>query len=377
MSADPWVAWRAARPPTDLLHLDSAAVGRASSAVLEAVAAHALRESETGGYVAEEQAAPQLEQLRRDVATLVGTDADGIAFTEGAVASLQALLGSWPLREGARVAVAASEWGPNLELVEARGLGVELLPVDARGVIDLSALERSLAQDPPDVVLVDHVAAHRGLVQPAAEVFEVARAHGVHVWLDAAQSLGHLVVPPGADAVVATSRKWLAGPRGVGVVAVAAPHRPHLRVRRPAKHPDRPVVRLLEPDEAHVAGRVGLGVAVGEHLALGPEAVERRLVEVGRTVREMADSLTGWEVEQPEAPAGAIVALRPTAGQDVAAAKDRLLHDHRVLTSVCQPWRAPHEMATGGESWLRLSPHVDLTDDDLERAAAALEHVVR
>jgi len=185
--------------------------------------------------------------------------------------------------------------------------------------------------------------------------------------------VGQVAVPPGADAVVATSRKWLTGPRGVGMVAVAEQHRPHLRVRRTAKHPDGPVVQLLESDEAHVAGRVGLGNAVREHLDLGTGVIADRLVEVGKSLREMAATLATWEVVHPRAPAASTTALRPTAGQDAEQARHRLLHEHDILTSVCLPWRAPGERI--GSPWLRLSPHVDLTDQDLERTAAALDVV--
>jgi pyridoxal 5-phosphate dependent beta-lyase len=370
MTDDVWAAWRAARPPTDLVHLDSAAVGRSSTAILEAVAGHARLEAEIGGYVAEEHAESQLTGLRRDVAGLLGTDPDGVAFTESALSALGALLRAWPLRVGARVLVAASEWGPNLELLDDHGLLVEPLPVDGLGVVDLEALGNRLASGAADVVLVDHVAAHRGLVQPAAEVVAVAHEHGVPVWLDAAQAVGHVVVPPGADAVFATSRKFLTGPRGVGMLTVAEGHRSNLRVRRPAKYPDRPEVQLLESSEAHVAGRVGLGTAVQEYLELGPDVVAARLVDVGKTLRQMVEMLPDWEVVLPEAPAGAITALRPTTGQDVGAAYERLLHEHRILTTVCLPWRAPGEMER--EPWLRVSPHVDLTDEDLERLAVAL-----
>jgi pyridoxal 5-phosphate dependent beta-lyase len=157
------------------------------------------------------------------------------------------------------------------------------------------------------------------------------------------------------------------------MIAVAERHRDHLRVRRPAKFPDRPPAHLLESAEAHVAGRVGLGVAVREHLDLGREAVAARLVDVGGAVREMAASLADWDVVHPQSPAGAITSLRPTGGQDAVRARERLLEEHHVLTSVCLPWRAPGE--TIAEPWLRLSPHVDLTDDDLERIAKALRNV--
>ena len=41
------------------------------------------------------------------------------------------------------------------------------------------------------------------------------------MWVDAAQALGHVGTACGADAIYATSRKWLCGPRGIGVTVVA------------------------------------------------------------------------------------------------------------------------------------------------------------
>lgn len=372
-----WEDWAAARPEPQVLHLDSAAVGRSSRATLEAVGAHARLEAETGGYVAQDQVRDRLDAVRADVAGLLGTDADGLAFVESASAAFDALLDAWPLSPGDRVGVAASEWGPNLETFTHRGLVPVALPVDADGVLDLEALARRLADDPPELVHVDLVAAQRGLVQPGAEVVELARPHGVPVWLDAAQAVGHVAVPPGAAAVYATSRKWLTGPRGVGMLAVAPEHRPTLRLRRLAKHADLPDVQHLESDEAHVAGRIGLGVAVREHLDLGPEVVHGRLREVGGLVREAVASLEGWEVVRPAAPAGSTTALVPTAGQDAATVRERLLGEHRMVTSVCLPWRAPLEMGASSSAgpYLRLSPHVDLTEDALEWVCRALGSV--
>ena len=41
------------------------------------------------------------------------------------------------------------------------------------------------------------------------------------LWVDAAQALGHVDTACGADVLYATSRKWLTGPRGVGLLAVS------------------------------------------------------------------------------------------------------------------------------------------------------------
>ncbi len=366
-----WQAWARARPTTDVLHVDAASAGRSSRAVLDAVAAHALREATHGGYVAAAEHAGTVERARADAAALLGTDADGVAFVESASRALDVLLESWPLPAGARVGVAPSAWGPNVETLLHRGLEPVLLPVDGDGVVEPDALAALLRRNPPDLVLLDQVAAHRGLVQPVGALAAVCREHGVPVWVDAAQALGHVDAASGADAIFATSRKWVAGPRGVGLLAVAAAHRDGLRVLRLLKNGTVPVVRHLESGEAHVAGRVGLGVALRELREAGPGRVADRLADVGRRLREGVAELPGWRVDRPGAPAGATTTLLPTRGQDVTVERDRLLHEHQVVTTVQLPWRAPLDMADSGPG-LRLSPHVDLDDEGLRRLVRAV-----
>src|SRR3954449_9961995 len=126
---------------------------------------------------------------------------------------------------------------------------------DRLGLFRSDALERLLDRDPPRFVHLTHIGSHRGVLQPAAEVAFLCREAGVPLVVDAAQSLGHADVDLGADVVYFPARKWLAGPRGVGVLCVrrslAAELTPLLRI------PDVPPAQLLESREAHVAGRVG------------------------------------------------------------------------------------------------------------------------
>ena len=369
MTTDAWQAWAAARPPSRLTHLDTAAAGRSSYATLQAASDHARLEAEVGAYEAEARAATALTGLRDDLGLLLGVPADGVALVESAAAARDALLGAWPLPDGARIATVPGEWGPNLEAFAHRGLAQVPLRVDADGVIDLDALASLLQRDPPYVVHLSQVAAHRGLVQPVAEVVALCRDAGVLVWVDAAQALGQVDAATGADAVYATSRTWLTGPRGIGGLAVAEPHWDGLRLLRPAKLPGLPPVRYAESLEAHVAGRVGLAVAVRELLDLGLDRVHMRLGELGARAHELLADLPGWEVLGPVAGQTSIVGLRPTAGQDVVRTRAALLEEHAVLTTSILPWRAPGELRV---PHLRLSPHVDCTDDDLLRLRSAL-----
>jgi pyridoxal 5-phosphate dependent beta-lyase len=361
-------SWRAFRPRPAGRHLDSAACSRQSSRTLEAAAHHARHEAELGGYVAEAAADDLLQQGRSVLGGLVGMAAADVAFVESAQAALAALLTGWRLPAGSRVACLPGEYAPNVAMLRAFGLQPQPLPVDGIGRADLDGIARLLATDPPSFVNLTHIGSHRGLLQPAAEVAALCREVGVPLVLDAAQSLGHADVDLGADVVYSTSRKWLAGPRGVGMLFV----RPSIAAELTPVLPEPegvPPMRAFESGEAHVAGRVGLVVAVGDHLAAGPDRVRERLAALGRATRERLDGVNGWRVIEPLDEPTATTSLRPPDGVDVIDTRTRLLVEHGIVSSAIGPERAPGEM-TGPV--LRISPHLDATIEDLDAIAAAL-----
>lgn len=361
-------AWRKARPRPAGRHLDSAACSRQSHRALEAAAHHARHEAELGGYVAEAASDDLLQQGRSVLGALAGMAAADVAFVESAQAALVALLSGWRLPAGSRVACLPGEYAPNIAQLRAYGLRPQPLPVDGIGRADVDGVARLLADDPPSFVHLTHIPSHRGLLQPAAEIAALCADAGVPLVLDAAQSLGHADADLGADVVYGTSRKWLAGPRGVGVLCV----RPALAARLTPVLPEPegvPPMRAFESGEAHVAGRVGLVVAVGEHIAAIPERARERLAAIGRATRELLDGVDGWRVIEPVDEPTATTTLTPPEHVDVVGTRTRLLTEHGIVVSAIGPERAPGEM-TGPV--LRVSPHLDATIDDLEALAAAL-----
>lgn len=368
------IRWRSARPPAELVHLDSAAAARSSHAVLDAVTAHLGRESRLGGYVAAEAARPAIQAGRAALAGLFGRQPEDLVFVESASAALTALLAAWRLSAGSRVLVGGGEFGPNLTLLASVGVRVEVLPgCDDAGHLDPVALAGRLAEDPPELVHLCAMGSHRGVVQPVRELASVCRAAGVPVVVDAAQALGPVDCRVDADAIYGTSRKWLGGPRGVGFLAVAPELAARLRPARGASSggADAPVA-ALESREAFVAGRVGLAVAVAEHLAAGPERIRDRLTEIGAHTRAAIDGVGGWSVVEPWDEPSATTTLRPPTGsgdQRVAQACHDLLTRHRILVTAAGPDRAPREASA---ATLRVSPHLDVSAGEIDALAAAL-----
>lgn len=350
-----------------IVHLDSAACGRTSQATRDALAAHLRREAETGGYVAEVEAAATLEHLRADLAGLLDVDPDGVAFTSSAESALGVLLDAWHLPAGGSVGVVPSEYGPNLDQLEAHGYGLTVLAVDEAGLVDRDRLAAAITRGDLAAVHLVQVPAHRGLEQPVAEVGELCRAAGAPLWVDAAQACGQTQGTAGADAVYGTSRKWLRGPRGVGFLGVRREALEELTIPPHPRFPEgTPALRRVEL-EADIAARVGLAQAVGELVASGAGSVAGELRAVGERTRAALADLPGWQVVPAQT--GPITALRPLAGQDVVRTRAWLLEEAGILTTASLPWRAPLEL---GEGWLRVSPHVDVRDEELEALARAL-----
>jgi pyridoxal 5-phosphate dependent beta-lyase len=361
--------WRTARPPAAGLHLDSAACSRQSFAVIEAVARHATHEAEIGGYVAAAAADRVLEAGREAVGTLTGLRGCDVVFTTGSSNALDLLLSSWP---GERtLACLPGEYGPNLAIMAANGFQISALPVDDLGRLVVDEAARQLADRPPAVVHLTQLASHRGLAQPAAGLAEVCRHLGVPLLVDAAQALGHLDCAVGAAAVYSSSRKWMAGPRGVGVLAIDPELSQRLRPRLPPPQwgLGMPVMASLELGEANVAARVGYCVAVGEHLAAGADRTRDLLAQIGPMTRAVLAGLTGWRVVEPLDEPTAITTLAPTDGADPEKVRAWLIAERAIVTTYAEVQRAPFEMTT---PVLRVSPHVDIAAEELEQFAEAL-----
>ena len=367
--------WRADRPKVAGLHLDSAACSRQSFAVIDAAAQHAKHEAEVGGYVAADAAKPALDAGRAAVGALTGMSGADVVFTTGSNNALDLLLGSWPGEH--TVACLPGEYGPNLAVMAANGFHVRALAADGQGRLVIDDAAQQLAADPPGLVHFTPLASHRGLAQPLAAFAQVCRELGLPLVVDAAQALGHLDCVVGASAIYTSSRKWLAGPRGVGALALAPEFAQRLRPRLPPPDWDLPfpgasggsVMASLELGEANVAARVGYSVALGEHLAAGPEQVRDRLAGLGRLTRAALTDVTGWQVVEPTDEPTAITTLAPVVGADPQKVRAWLIAERRIVTTFAEVQRAPFEMRT---PVLRVSPHVDTTGDELDQFAEAL-----
>ena len=364
--------WRASRPQPAGLHFDNAACSRQSFAVIDAAAQHARQEAEIGGYVAAEAAESVLARGRAAVGELTGMPADDVLFTTGSSNALDLLLSSWAGDK--TVACLPGEYGPNLIVMQANGFQVRNLPSDGQGRLDVAAAAAVLRMARPAFAHLTAVGSHRGVAQPLAEFVALCRVLEIPVVVDAAQALGQIDCAVAPDVIYSSSRKWLAGPRGVGVLAINSriAHRIKPRIPLPEWGAPLSVLQRLDLGEVNMAARVAFSTAIGEHIIAGPELMRQRIAEVGRQTRAALADLKGWRVVEGIDEPTAITTLEPTHGANPVTVRARLIAEHQIVTTVAGVDRAPFEL-TGPV--LRVSPHVDVTGAELESFARALTAV--
>jgi cysteine desulfurase/selenocysteine lyase len=158
------------------------------------------------------------DTARREVAGLIGAHEDELVFVRGTTEAINLVAHALELGHDDEVVFPASEHHANWLPWRVRAKPVPM-PIDVDGVPRWDTLA-ALLTPKTRLVAIGHVSNVTGAIAPVERVVEIARARGIPVLLDAAQSFSHMPIDVrrlGVDFLAASSHKAF-GPSGVGIL---------------------------------------------------------------------------------------------------------------------------------------------------------------
>ena len=284
-----------------MIYLDNSATTRPFDEVISAMAA-CMREryyNASAAYRPAMEVEKDVEACRRAIASELGTQPGGVIFTSGGTeADNLAILGTaLTLRSPANFAVSAIEHpavAETVRRVERLGHEVRVLPIDARGVIELDACE-GIIDGHTALVSCMQVSNETGAVQPVAQLAALARRKNpnVRVHVDGVQGFMRVPMHMGRQGVdlYALSGHKIHGPKGIGALVV----RGNLRLAAQMSGGGQ--------EKGLRSGTTDSPAILGLHAAVAQMAARRRDVEALRAMKtrlwERVCALEGARVNGP------------------------------------------------------------------------------
>lgn len=234
----------------------------------------------------------RIEEAREKVAALIGAQPDEIHFCGGGSESDNTALKGAAFakpRDGAwRVVTTAVEHAAVLATagyLAQNGYCQTVAGVDRYGMIDPAGMAAAL-DDKTVIVSVMHANNETGTILPVRQIAEAAKARGILMHTDAAQSAGKIPVDVnelGVD-ILSMSGHKLYGPKGTGVLYIRKGVKIHPLIT--GGHHE----RGMRAGTENVAGIVGLGTAC--------ELARKHLAEDSKRIAALRDRLQARIMEK-------------------------------------------------------------------------------
>lgn len=373
-------------------HFNNAGSALAPQPVLDAVVGHLELEARIGGYEAHEGNAEAIDRFYGATAELIGAKPEEIAFVSSATRGWDMAFYSFRFEPSDRILTSVADYISNylafIQTAERTGAEVVTVPNDEHGQVSVERL-RELVDERVKLVAITHVPTNGGLVNPVAEIGPIAREAGIPYLVDACQSAGQMpldVDEIGCDALSATGRKFLRGPRGTGFLYVRSAlleqlEPPLVDMRAadwvaPDRYELRPDGRRFEEWEQDYAGKAGLARAIEYALGWGLDEIWERVHELGVRLREQLVEIDGVTIRDAGAERCAIVTF-DVAGVAAERVKEALARE-AINVSVSATTSAVIESIERGlPDLVRASPHYYNTEEEVDRLVESVRIAAR
>lgn len=308
-----------------LVYLDNAATSQKPQQVLDALNTYYQRDNANvhrGVHTLAERATAKYEMARQKVKTFINAkESAEVLFTRGTTTSLNWVakgFGEANVNEGDEIVISYMEHHSNIipwqQLAKKQKATLRYIELTPTGELDLASAKKLITAK-TKIVAIAHVSNVLGVVNPIAELTEIAHQVGAVMVVDGAQSVPHMAVDVqqlDVDFYAFSGHKMLA-PTGIGVLYGK---RSLLEKMEPIEFGGEMIDFVYLEDSTwkelpwkfeagtpNIAGAIGLGAAIDYLTEVGMEDIHHYEQELVAYVLPKLQEIPGITIYGPTDPA--------------------------------------------------------------------------
>jgi selenocysteine lyase/cysteine desulfurase len=376
--------WRFVRtqfPLTDeRAYLNTGGLGASPYAVIDAVKAK-MDELEK---IAETGHSDELwKEVKTAAAELLGCEAGELAFTRNATEGINIVCNGLPLKRGDEMITTTHEHVGNtvpwLGLLKREGIVVKMFePSTVSAQENVDRIEKLITKK-TRLISVPHATTTTGQVLPIRALSALAKAKGIWLFVDGAQTAGMFpfsLHELGCDAYATSGHKWMLGPKETGLLYV---RKDMLDVVQPkivgayssnefdlakGKLEFVPTAQRYEYGTVSIPLRFGLGAAINFLQKIGMENIWKRDQALSTRLFKGLKSIPFISVLSPESSTERSALVTFKHEKIPFGDLQRHLDTYKLRT---------RGVGEGGVNALRISTHLYNTPDEVDRAIQAVK----
>jgi selenocysteine lyase/cysteine desulfurase len=320
---------------------------------------------------------PNIESVRRSLATEFGCDPEELAITRNASEALQIAQLGLDLKKGDEVVTTNQDYGRMLDTWEQRVRrdGIKLtkisFPVPPASLDDLANRLIGAITPSTKVLHFCHITNLTGQIFPVKRICDEARRRGVKTVVDGAHAFAHFpfkAADLGCDFYGTSLHKWLLAPIGTGFLYVRREHIPSLWPLTPAAASKTNDIRKFEEIGTHpAANHNAISEAMTFHQGIG---IDRKSARLRYLRNRWATRLSGNTKIRIH------TNLDPAHSCAIGTVQITGVPTPKVVARLWDRWRIIATPIVHAEyEGARITPNVYTTVEEIDTFATAMEEI--
>src|SRR3989441_2833152 len=361
-----------------LINLNSGGVSPSPRIVQEAMRRYLELSNEAPAYTMWQLLEPEIESVRRRLASAFGCDPEEMAITRNASEALEICILALDLKPGDEVVTTNQDYPRMLTPWRQRERrdGIVLktfsFPVPPPSMADLAERFRAAITPKTRVIQVCHITNLTGQIFPVREICRLGRERGIEVIVDGAHAFAHFpftLADLDCDYYGTSLHKWLLAPHGTGFLYVRKAKIEKLWPMMAAPPEMNANIRKFEEIGTHpAANHNAIAEAMTFHEGIGAERKAARLRYLFQRWAKRLEKLPKVKILTPYDPAQSCgLASVAVEGMDVNKLVTYLWDKHRIIVT---------PIVHKEFSCVRVTPNVYTTTAEIDRFGDVMEEVI-